>query len=238
MSTFNIEHKILLTGTPIQNSLTEIFNLLHFLELKEAETIQQKLEDKEEDSLKQLEKLKELLKPHILRRTKNEKSSIKLPPKVEILLPVGLSTIQREQYKDILERNFESLSLGTRKSFKNVFIQLRKCCNHPYLFEEAEPSSSSKQQELKLLIEASKKMELLDKLLNGLKEKGNKVLIFSQFTSTLDIIEDYLFLKQFKYNRVDGETEIHKRQQYINDFNDPLSESFIFLLSTRATRLG
>ncbi len=71
-------------------------------------------------------------------------------------------------------------------------MHLQKCCNHPYLFKNAEPPVESPEEEHKLLVEASGKLKLLDKMLPKLKERGHRVLIFSHLTTMLDILEDYL----------------------------------------------
>ena len=115
-------------------------------------------------------------------------------------------------------------------------MQLRKCCNHPYLFQGAEPGPPYFAGEH--LIENSGKLILLDKLLNRLKEKGSRVLIFSQMTRLLDILEDYMIYRRHKYCRIDGNTSGDDRENMIDSYNAPGSEKFVFLLSTRAGGLG
>ena len=80
-------------------------------------------------------------------------------------------------------------------------MHLCKVCNHPYLFPNAEPETSSKEEEYKLLIEASGKLWLMDKMLTKLKATNHRVLIFSQMTKVLDILEDYLKFKNFTFLR-------------------------------------
>ena len=115
-------------------------------------------------------------------------------------------------------------------------MQLRKCANHPYLFQGAEPGPPYFAGEH--LIDNSGKMVLLDKLLTRLKQKGSRVLIFSQMTRLLDILEDYLIYRQHKYCRIDGNTTGDDRENMIDSYNAPGSEKFVFLLSTRAGGLG
>ena len=115
-------------------------------------------------------------------------------------------------------------------------MQLRKVCNHPYLFDGAEPGPPYTTDSH--LVTNCGKMVLLDKLLLRLFEQGHRVLIFSQMTSTMNIIEDYLVWKSYKYCRLDGNTSYDERQEYIADFNKPNSEKFVFILSTRAGGLG
>ena len=88
------------------------------------------------------------------------------------------------------------------------------------------------------IVESCGKMMMLDKLLPRLKEEGSRVLIFSQMTRMLDILEDYCQWRQYEYCRLDGQTPHTDRQIYINDFNMPNSDKFVFMLSTRAGGLG
>ena len=115
-------------------------------------------------------------------------------------------------------------------------MQLRKCCNHPYLFEGAEPGPPYTTDEH--LIYNSGKMAVLDKLLKRLQKKGSRVLIFSQMSRLLDILEDYCVFRQYKYCRIDGGTAHEDRINAIDDYNKPDSDKFIFLLTTRAGGLG
>jgi SWI/SNF-related matrix-associated actin-dependent regulator of chromatin subfamily A member 5 len=88
------------------------------------------------------------------------------------------------------------------------------------------------------LVENSGKMVLLDKLLPKLKQRESRVLIFSQMTRMLDILEDYMHYRQFQYCRIDGNTSGEDRESMIDNFNMDNSEKFVFLLSTRAGGLG
>jgi SWI/SNF-related matrix-associated actin-dependent regulator of chromatin subfamily A member 5 len=118
----------------------------------------------------------------------------------------------------------------------NILMQLRKCANHPYLFDGAEPGPPYTTDYH--LVENSGKLVVLDKLLPKLQEQGSRVLIFSQMTRLLDILEDYLIWRGYKYCRLDGSTPHEERQESIDLFNAPNSEKFLFLLSTRAGGLG
>lgn len=113
---------------------------------------------------------------------------------------------------------------------------LRKVCNHPYLFEGVEDPGLPLLGEH--LVETSGKMVILDKLLHRLKDRGHRVLIFSQMTAQLNILEDYLNMRQYVYCRIDGDTSINLRDQYIEEFNALGSRHFVFLLSSRAGGLG
>lgn len=114
-------------------------------------------------------------------------------------------------------------------------MQLRKVCNHPYLFEGVEDPELPTLGDH--LIRASGKLIVLDKLLERIR-KGHQVLVFSQFTTVLDILEDYLVYRDYSYCRIDGSTLIEEREKQIEEFTANKSEKFVFLLSTRAGGLG
>nr|XP_054490361.1 SWI/SNF-related matrix-associated actin-dependent regulator of chromatin subfamily A member 5-like [Agelaius phoeniceus] len=180
----------------------------------------------------------QVLQPFLLRRIKAdvEKS---LPPKKEVKIYVGLSKMQREWYTRILMKDIDILnSAGKLDKMRllNILMQLRKCCNHPYLFDGAEPGPPYTTD--MHLVTNSGKMVLLDKLLPKLKEQGSRVLIFRQMTRVLDILEDYCMWRNYEYCRLDGQTPHNERQASINAFNDPDSSKFVFMLSTRAGGLG
>ncbi|XP_054874827.1 lymphoid-specific helicase isoform X2 [Amphiprion ocellaris] len=120
---------------------------------------------------------------------------------------------------------------------QNILMLLKRCCNHPYLVEyPLDPTT----QEFKIdeqLVQSSGKFLILDRLLPALKERGHKVLIFSQMTSILDVLMDYCYLRKFQYSRLDGSMSYTDRDKNMTKFSkDP--EVFIFLLSTRAGGLG
>jgi SWI/SNF-related matrix-associated actin-dependent regulator of chromatin subfamily A member 5 len=115
-------------------------------------------------------------------------------------------------------------------------MQLRKCCNHPYLFDGAEPGPPFTTDQH--LVDNAGKMEVLDKLLTRLKAQGSRVLLFSQMSRVLDILEDYCWWKNYQYCRIDGQTSQEARVDAIDEYNKPNSEKFLFLLTTRAGGLG
>ncbi|XP_023561516.1 SWI/SNF-related matrix-associated actin-dependent regulator of chromatin subfamily A member 5 [Octodon degus] len=187
---------------------------------------------------KLVERLHMVLRPFLLRRIKAdvEKS---LPPKKEVKIYVGLSKMQREWYTRILMKDIDILnSAGKMDKMRllNILMQLRKCCNHPYLFDGAEPGPPYTTD--MHLVTNSGKMVVLDKLLPKLKEQGSRVLIFSQMTRVLDILEDYCMWRNYEYCRLDGQTPHDERQDSINAYNEPNSTKFVFMLSTRAGGLG
>eukprot|EP00850_Spirogloea_muscicola_P013538 SM000092S24506 [mRNA] locus=s92:280974:290959:- [translate_table: standard] len=245
---FSCKNKVLITGTPLQNSVEELWALLHFLDARKfnsKESFSEKykdLLDLQSDS--EIAALRQELRPHMLRRViKDVEKS--LPPKIERILRVEMSPLQRQYYKWILERNFRDLNKGVRQqvSLLNIVVELKKCCNHPFLFESADygyggEDTNDSSSKLQRMILSSGKLALLDKLLMRLKETGHRVLIFSQMVRMLDILAECLTLKGFHFQRLDGSTRADIRQQAMDHFNAPGSEDFCFLLSTRAGGLG
>lgn len=191
----------------------------------------------------ELANLHKELRPHILRRViKDVEKS--LPPKIERILRVEMSPLQKQYYKWILERNFQDLNKGVRGnqvSLLNIVVELKKCCNHPFLFESADygyGGETNDGSKLERVILSSGKLVILDKLLVRLHETRHRVLIFSQMVRMLDILAEYLSLKGFQFQRLDGSTKAELRQQAMEHFNAPGSDDFCFLLSTRAGGLG
>ncbi|GAA6065282.1 chromodomain-helicase-DNA-binding protein 5 isoform X1, partial [Tachysurus ichikawai] len=147
-------------------------------------------------------------------------------------------------YKFILTRNFEALNSkggGNQVSLLNIMMDLKKCCNHPYLFPVAAveaPVLPNGSYDGNLLVKSSGKLTLLQKMLKKLKDNGHRVLIFSQMTKMLDLLEDFLEFEGYKYERIDGGITGGLRQEAIDRFNAPGAQQFCFLLSTRAGGLG
>src|ERR1700722_560172 len=121
---------------------------------------------------------------------------------------------------------------------KCIAMELKKAANHPYLFDGAEVRTDTKEETLKGLVMNSGKLVLLDKLLARLKQDGHRVLIFSQMVRMLDIMSDYMHLRGYAHQRLDGMVSSEARKKSISHFNAPGSPDFAFLLSTRAGGLG
>lgn len=237
----SVQFRLLITGTPLQNNLRELWALLNFLlpeVFESAEVFEDffKMDNMNEEDV--VSKLHSILKPFLIRRLKADVEK-DLPAKREIKLYTGMTEMQTYWYRTTLSRDVAALNqLGGPEKTRllNILMQLRKVCNHPYLFYGAEPGPPY--FDGPHLWENSGKMVLLDKLLAKLKKNDDRVLIFSQMTRLLDILEDYMRYKGYEYCRIDGSTSGHDREAYMNDFNAPDSTKFVFLLSTRAGGLG
>ncbi|XP_068598282.1 chromodomain-helicase-DNA-binding protein 5 [Brachionichthys hirsutus] len=241
---YKIYYKLLLTGTPLQNNLEELFHLLNFLTPARFNNLEGFLEEFADISKEdQIKKLHDLLGPHMLRRLKADVFK-NMPAKTELIVRVELSPMQKKYYKFILTRNFEALNSkggGNQVSLLNIMMDLKKCCNHPYLFPVAAveaPVLPNGSYDGNLLVKSSGKLTLLQKMLKKLKDEGHRVLIFSQMTKMLDLLEDFLEFEGYKYERIDGGITGGLRQEAIDRFNAPGAQQFCFLLSTRAGGLG
>ncbi|GMG98953.1 hypothetical protein Nepgr_000793 [Nepenthes gracilis] len=233
-------HRVLLTGTPLQNNLDELFMLMHFLDAGKFGSLEEFQEEfKDINQEEQISRLHKMLAPHLLRRVKKDVMK-ELPPKKELILRVELSSKQKEYYKAILTRNYDLLTRkgGAQISLINVVMELRKLCCHPYMLEGVEPHMQDINESYKHLLESCGKLQLLDKMMVKLKEQGHRVLIYSQFQHMLDLLEDYLSYKKWIYERIDGKVSGAERQIRIDRFNAKNSSRFCFLLSTRAGGLG
>jgi SNF2 family DNA or RNA helicase len=256
---YSSKNRILLTGTPLQNNLPELWALLNFLLptiFNSVDTFdqwfnkpfvafkaQQQSADtggdsdavalSQEEQMLIVHRLHELLRPFVLRRVKDQVLD-QLPDKIERVLRCEFSGWQRKLYRTIQSgiAGKDPLKDGPQWSgLNNVWMQLRKVCNHPYLFLQDYLIDED-------LIRCSGKFELLDRMLPKLKAAGHRVLMFSQMTQLMTILEQFFALRGLSYLRLDGGTTSEDREKRMYQFNDPDSPYFIFLLSTRAGGLG
>ncbi|OWA51550.1 putative global transcription activator SNF2L1 [Hypsibius exemplaris] len=234
-------NRLLLTGTPLQNNLHELWALLNFL-LPDLFTSAEDFDawfntNSCLGDTNLVQRLHGVLRPFLLRRIKADVEK-RLPPKKETKIYVGLSAVQRDLYTKLLMKDLNVLNSakGEKVQLLNILMQLRKCCNHPYLFDGVEPGPPYTTD--RHLIDSCGKMVILDKLLPKLQSQGSRVLIFSQMTRMLDILEDYCRWSGYNYCRLDGNTAHELRESQIDEYNAPNSTKFIFLLSTRAGGLG
>ena len=255
--------RLLLTGTPLMNDLSELWSLLNFLLpsiFNSVDTFDQWFNQpfstfgsqgtagEEEDNMLTNEermfiihRLHELLRPFMLRRVKSEVLD-QLPEKVEKILRCDLSSWQKELYKQISKKVVEENNLladnslqqsqPAQRGLNNVVMQLRKVCNHPYLFAQQGYQIDEE------IIRSSGKIALLDNMLPKLRAGGHRVLLFTQMTQVITILEDYFAYRGYLSLRLDGSTTAEEREKRMYKFNAPDSPYFVFLLSTRAGGLG
>ncbi|KAF8634457.1 hypothetical protein AX15_000900 [Amanita polypyramis BW_CC] len=240
-------HRIIMTGTPLNNNVRELFNLMNFLDPENWSDLDALEKEYEELTEERVKELHNKLRPYFLRRIKSE--VLELPPKNEVIVPVSMAPLQREVYRSILSHNVDTLqgltqplsskNTTTKKNIHNILMQLRKCLQHPYLYDDAiEPRDLQPQEMHGKLIDASAKLRLLKLLLPKLKARGHRILLFSQFVIALNVIEDFLEGEGFNYLRLDGNTNSFERQKGMDEFNRPGSDVFMYLLSTRAGGVG
>ncbi|XP_058634927.1 chromodomain-helicase-DNA-binding protein 1-like isoform X2 [Onychostoma macrolepis] len=235
---FTVGFRVLLTGTPIQNNLQEVYSLLTFIQpslfLPEAveDFVNAYADVQTEPAL--ADELHRVLQPFLLRRVKAEVAT-ELPKKTELVVFHGLSALQKKYYKAILMRDLDAFRTdpNTKTRLLNILMQLRKCVDHPYLFDGVEPEPFEMGEHL---VEASGKLSLLETMLAYLQEGGHRVLLFSQMTRMLDILQDYLEYRGYSYERLDGSVRGEERNLAIKNFST--KDVFIFLLSTKAGGVG
>ncbi|KAH8701920.1 PHD/FYVE-zinc-finger like domain-containing protein [Talaromyces proteolyticus] len=248
LSRINFPFKVLLTGTPLQNSTRELFNLIQFCDpTRNAKALEEEYETLTKENVPELH---DLIRPFFLRRTKAQVLTF-LPPMAQIIVPVSMSVVQKKLYKSILAKNSKLIKSifqsnqeqaskqNERHSLSNILMQLRKCLCHPFVYSrQIEERTSDPTLSHRNLVEASGKLQLLEHMLPKLKERGHRVLLFSQFLDNLDVVEDFLDGLGLLYLRLDGSMGAHEKQKHIDAFNEPNSEYFAFLLSTRSGGVG
>eukprot|EP01035_Chromulina_nebulosa_P018288 gene18288-23968_t len=233
---YQSRHRLLLTGTPLQNNLPELWSLLNFLLptiFSSVDTFDQWFnkpfaafrnqpaavvdnEDSsmiglnQEEQLLIIHRLHEVLRPFVLRRIKSQVLD-QLPDKIEKVLRCEFSGLQKRLYKSIYNKSI--VNDGSNLGITQV-------------------SGDDD------LIRASGKFELLDRMLPKLKAAGHRILMFSQMTLLMTILEQFFNIRKYRYLRLDGNTSSDEREKRMYEFNDPNSPYFIFLLSTRAGGLG
>ncbi|CRK41058.1 hypothetical protein BN1723_004999 [Verticillium longisporum] len=246
LKSMSFPFRLLLTGTPLQNNKRELFNLLQFVDT--AHNAAKLDEEYAELNATNLPKLHEKIRPYFLRRTKAQVLKF-LPPMAQIILPVSMTILQEKLCKSIMAKSPELIKAifaddkikktKDRGSLNNILMQLRKCLCHPFIYSQAiEERSDDPIVTQRNLISASAKLLLLEIMLPKLKERGHRVLLFSQFLNQLDIVEDYLTGRGYDFRRLDGSISSLEKQRRIDAFNAPDSPVFAFLLSTRAGGVG
>ena len=253
---FNSVYRLLLTGTPLQNNLSELWALLNFLLPKIFNSCddfekwfnqpfssrllgERNTELTEEQELLIINRLHTVLRPFLLRREKKDVEK-ELPSKTEYVIKLGLSSWQKVVYGQIKNQGLlaEDPTTGRmgKKALMNTMMQLRKICNHPYLFLDYNNELFEKVTDW--IYKSSGKFEFLDRIIPKLLMFKHKILIFSQMTHLMDILQYYFSYKGIKSLRLDGNTKADDRGHQIELFSKEDSEYKIFILSTRAGGLG
>ena len=255
---YSTRYRLILTGTPLQNNLAELWAMLNFVLpniFKSAGTFdewfntpfantggQDKMELTEEEQILVIRRLHKVLRPFLLRRLKKDVEK-DLPDKTEKVIKCKFSALQARLYKQMVTHQKIAVSDGKggkagARGLSNMIMQLRKLCNHPFVFDEVENQMNPMNTSNDLLWRTAGKFELLDRILPKYKATGHRVLMFFQMTAIMDIMEDFLRYRGISYLRLDGTTKSEDRSDLLRDFNRPDSPYFMFLLSTRAGGLG
>ena len=236
IKSFSSEHKLALSGTPIENHLGELWSIFDFLmpgfldNLKFFKALYQNPIEKENDMTRR-ELLNKKVAPFILRRTKDE-VALELPSKTEIIKRATFGKKQATLYENIrvtMEKKVREAIKGKGLSRSHITIldallKLRQVCCHPQLLK----LNSAKQ------VTESAKLELFLELMEELQAEGRKVLVFSQFTSMLAIIEEEIKKRKYRYTKLTGATR--KREEAIDKFTK--GDADIFLISLKAGGVG
>lgn len=255
---YHTRYRLILTGTPLQNNLPELWALLNFVLptiFKSVKSFdewfntpfantggQDKIDLTEEEQLLVIRRLHKVLRPFLLRRLKKDVEK-DLPDKQERVIKCNFSALQKKLYSSLLHHNRIMVSDGKgnktgMRGLSNMLMQLRKLCNHPFVFEQVEEQMNPEKGTNDLIWRSAGKFELLDRILPKFRATGHRVLMFFQMTQIMNIMEDFLRLRGLAYLRLDGATKADDRSELLKEFNAPNSPYFCFLLSTRAGGLG
>ncbi|KAJ4350264.1 DNA repair protein rhp26 [Didymosphaeria variabile] len=243
--------RIILSGTPMQNNLTELWSLFDFVFPMRLGTLVNFRNQFEfpikrggyanasnlefETAMRCAETLKDAVSPYLLQRFKVDVAA-DLPQKKEQVLFCKLTRQQREAYEGFLQSDeMKSIANGKRQMLFGIDI-LRKICNHPDLVDH---KNLSKKADYDYGAgNRSGKMQVVKELLSLWVKGGHKTLLFAQHRIMLDILQKYLDrLPGVRYRRMDGETPIAKRQDMVDEFNNN-PNLHVFLLTTKVGGLG
>lgn len=263
----NTDRRVILSGTPLQNDLSEFFVMVDFINpglLGTYNTFKKEFEgpilksrqpdasprDTEKGNARE-EELSSLTKQFIMRR-KADVMAKYLPPKTEYVLFCKPTQAQIQVYKHVLESPVFGTVLGNSEASLQLITILKKICNAPSLLAKTEqdtPTNSNIAHLLEIIpsellrktpIMSSSKFRVLDRLIKHLSTKTNeKIVLVSNYTSTLDLLGAHLSSLSLSFLRLDGSTPATKRQDLVNTFNrSPASRTFAFLLSAKSGGTG
>ena len=220
-----------LTGTPIENSIMELWSIFDFILPGYLDNIT-KFRKKYKNSLnnpdsKKIFNLKNIVSPFILRRTKDEVLT-ELPEKVENNMIVELSKEQKKLYMAYVKRAKKELREFDKEENNNlkvlaILTKLRQICNSPQLFDENYTGEVAK-------------IELLKELMPDILSNGHRILIFSQFLGTLEEIKEELEKEKVEYFYIDGSVKSKERMEISKKFNS--GEGQVVLISLKAGGTG
>lgn len=230
------ETRYALTGTPIENSLAELWSIFDFImpgylfTYRKFKNIYETPIVKEDDE-QAMAKLKMLIEPFVLRRNKKEVLT-ELPEKTVTVLNNEMNEEQQNLYLTYLARAKQEIAEKVEiDGFENSQMQilaaltrLRQICCHPSLFVEGYNEGSSKLEQC---------IEIIEEAING----GHKILLFSGYTSMFEIIEKELKKRNIKYFKLTGATKVDERMKMVDEFNEN-SNIKLFLISLKAGGTG
>uniref|UniRef100_A0A672HYR6 Chromodomain helicase DNA binding protein 1-like n=1 Tax=Salarias fasciatus TaxID=181472 RepID=A0A672HYR6_SALFA len=225
LTQFSVGFRVLLTGTPIQNNIQELYSLLTFIQ-PNIFTADESDRFVKVYSQVQTAELQSILEPFLLRRIKSE-VAVDLPKKTELVVYHGMSVLQKKYYKAVLMKDLEAFGndQGNKNRLLNILMNLRKCVDHPYLFDGVEPEPFQIGEHL---VEASGKLCLLDSLLTFLHKGSSEHILY-----TLLMFSGHT---RYSYERLDGSVRGEERNLAVKNFGS--KDIFVFLLSTKAGGVG
>lgn len=264
LNSLRCERRVILSGTPIQNDLSEYFSLLNFANpglLGSRNDFRKNFENailrgrdadatdsEREKGDSKLTELSQIVSKFIIRRT-NDILSKYLPVKYEYVVFIGLTPLQRLLYRHFTNSEDNRALIGSQP-LKAIDL-LKKLCTHPDLLrlpgdikgcrsilpDDFNSPDSGRSKEVRVSLSA--KFSVLERFITNLRhESDDKIVIISNYTKTLDLIEKLCSQRRFGCLRLDGTMNINKRQKIVDRFNDPNAPEFIFLLSSKAGGCG
>jgi len=241
-----VHHKVFIMRTPLPNNAADFFGLVSAVDPVRFSNVDAFLAKfRNFSTSEEKDACAQVLQPYMLRRKKEDVDVEKyLPSKEETVIEVELSTLQRKTYTAILEKNFAALTApdAAFPALCNVMMELRKCCNHPYLIDSVEQNAMLALEnpgDVAAMnynfVHDSGKMILLHKILPKLKRDGHRVVIFTQFVRVLDLLERYMqYIGRYQFERIDAGIGGNERQAAIDRYSAKDSEKFVFLICTEA----